>query len=222
MLILGLFHANIMSNTLRGFGRMKQSGRRRGFKSWFVEPYRQVKLGLIFLLLNFLFAGLTIGIFGFYVWDISQSLAVYFKLSSDQSAEIMQKFQMPIFAGSLLMMIFVAVSILVSVRYTYQIYGPLVSIHRFLDEYLQGGTVSPLILRESDQLQELADKLNQMNELYPNSRRTTNLQPIYRHLDELIQGANPDALKVRDGDQYQGLVERINRLSQQLGSHRVG
>ena len=39
---------------------MKQSGRRRGFVSWFVEPYRQVKLGLIFLLLNFVFAGLTL------------------------------------------------------------------------------------------------------------------------------------------------------------------
>lgn len=200
---------------------MKQSGRRRGFKSWFVEPYRQVKLGLIFLLINFLFAGLTIGIFGFYMWDIYQTLAVYFKLTSDQSVEIMQKFQTPIAAGSLLMLIFVAVSILVAVRYTYQIYGPLVSIHRFLDEYLQGGVVTPLVLRETDQLQELADKLNQLNELYPTERRASNLQPIYRYLDELIQGDKPEPLKLRDADQYRGLIERINQLGQRLGTTRV-
>ena len=38
---------------------MKQSGRRRGFKSWFVEPYRQVKLGLLFIVVNLVFSALS-------------------------------------------------------------------------------------------------------------------------------------------------------------------
>ncbi len=201
---------------------MKQSGRRRGFVSWLVEPYRQVKLGLIFLLLNFVFAGLTLGIFGYYIWDISQTLAVYFKLSSDQSMEILQKFQTPVYAGCFLMFILVIASILVSVRYTHQIYGRLVSIHRFLDEYLSGETVQPLLLRESDQLQELAEKLNQVMYLNPNDRRESNLRPIFRYLDELLEGGNPEPITLREGDQFHALAERVNQLGQRLRGNRVG
>lgn len=201
---------------------MKQSGRRRGFVSWFVEPYRQVKLGLMFLLLNFLFAGLTLGIFGYYIWDISQTMAVYFKLSNDQSMEILQKFQTPVYAGCFLMFVFVIVSILVSVRYTHQIYGPLVSIHRFLDEYLSGEPVQPLLLRESDQLQELAEKLNQVMYLNPNDRRASNLRPIFRYLDEILEGGNPEPITLRDGDQFHALAERVNQLGQRLRNGRVG
>ncbi|MCX6127695.1 MAG: hypothetical protein NTX25_01360 [Proteobacteria bacterium] len=70
-------------------------------------------------------------------------------------------------------------------------------------------------------MQELADKLNQLNELYPTERRASNLQPIYRYLDELIQGDKPEPLKLRDADQYRGLIERINQLGQRLGTTRV-
>lgn len=201
---------------------MKQSGRRRGFTAWFVEPYRQVKLGLMFLMLNLVFAGLIFGIFGYYVWDIYQTLAAYFKLTSDQSTEIMLKFQTPIYAGSCLLIVFVVASILISVRYTYQIYGPLVSIHRFLDEYLQGDVVQPLILRESDQLQELAEKLNQVMYLNPNDRRASNLRPIYRYLDDLLEGGNPEPIMLRDGDQFHPLADRVNRIGKRLRGERVG
>ena len=210
------------SEHLPGSSHMKQSGRRRGFVSWFVEPYRQVKLGLIFLLLNFLFAGLTLGIFGYYIWDISEALSVYFQLSSDQSIEILDKFKTPVYAGCFLMVVFVISSILVSVRYTHQIYGPLVSIHRFLDEYLEGETVQPLILRESDQLQELAEKLNQVMYLNPHDRRASSMRSIFRYLDELLEGGSPEPLTLRDGDQFHPLAERINRLGQRLRGHRVG
>ncbi|RYZ52485.1 MAG: hypothetical protein EOP07_19525, partial [Proteobacteria bacterium] len=81
---------------------MKPTGRRRGFKSWFVEPYRQVKLGLLFLILNLAFAGAIFGIFGYYINDIFQSLQVYFKLTNDQSSEILTKFQTPVLAGAIL------------------------------------------------------------------------------------------------------------------------
>lgn len=201
---------------------MKALGRRRGFKSWFVEPYRQVKLGIIFLLLNFLFAGLTLGIFGYYVWDIYQTLALYFQLTSDQSSEILLKFQTPIMAGVILMFVFIFLSILVAVRYTHQIYGPLVSIHRFLDEYLQGEPVQPLILRESDQLQELAEKLNQVMYLNPNDRRGSNLRPVYRFLDEWLEGHHPEPISLREGDQFHPLAEKLNQLGKKLAGSKVG
>ncbi len=200
---------------------MKPAGRRRGFKSWFVEPYRQVKLGLLFLILNLAFAGLMFGIFGYYIWDIYQTLAVYFKLTSDQSSEILLKFQAPVVAGAVLIFAFVAISIMVAVRYTHQIYGPLVSIHRFLDEYLEGITVTPLALRESDQLKELAEKLNQLLELQPNEKRQPNLRPIYAYLDELLEGRRPKPIHARESDAFFSLVERLNRLAENINMKKT-
>lgn len=201
---------------------MKPSGRRRGFKSWFVEPYRQVKLGILFLLLNMAFAGLMFGIFGYYVWDIYQTLAALFKLTSDQSSELLEKFQFPIIAGAVLIFVFIVASIMIAVRYTHRIYGPLVSIHRFIDDYLQGAKVSPLNLRESDQLKELAEKLNQLVDVQPNDRRTPNMRPIYQYIDDLLQGTNPEPIRVREADAMQGLIERLNRLGEMIKGRTTG
>jgi hypothetical protein len=196
---------------------MQQSGRRRGFKSWFVEPYRQVKLGLMFLVLNLIFAGSILGIFGFYVWDIYQTMSVYFQLSDNQNTEILQKFQIPILVGAGLILVFVCLSILLSVKYTHRIYGPLVSIHRYLDDYLQGIPTTPLVLRESDQLQELAEKLNKVVALNPSDRRQSVLRPFFRFLDELLEGKRPEPIKLRDTDQFHDLAEKLNRLPDKVG-----
>ncbi len=200
---------------------MKPTGRRRGFKSWFVEPYRQVKLGLLFLVLNLVFAGLIFSIFGYYIYDIYETLAVYFKLSTDQSAEILLKFKAPIVVGAVLILLFVVISILVAVRYTHQIYGPLVSIHRFLDDYLEGAVVTPLSLRESDQLKELAEKLNLLVSLQPNEKRQPNLRPIYTFLDDILAGKQPAPIRARESDAFYGLIERLNRLSDVLYNRKV-
>lgn len=200
---------------------MKPTGRRRGFKSWFVEPYRQVKLGLLFLVLNLVFAGLMFGIFGYYIYDIYQTLAVYFKLTSDQSSELLLKFQAPVVVGAVLIILFVVISILVAVRYTHQIYGPLVSIHRFLDEYLEGAVVTPLALRESDQLKELAEKLNHLVSIQPNEKRQPNLRPVYAFLDEILSGKQPAPIRARETDAFYHLIERLNRLSDVLYSRKV-
>ena len=139
---------------------MKASGRRRGFSSWFVEPHRQVRLGLVFIFLNMVFAILIFSVFAYYFWDVYQTMTTYLGLSSVQGAEILMKFQIPMGIAGGLLLVFVGLSFLVSVKYTHEIYGPLVSIHRYLDELLAGHEVEPINLRESDQLQELACKLN--------------------------------------------------------------
>lgn len=196
---------------------MQHSGRRRGYKSWFVEPYRQVKLGLMFLLLNLLFAGSILGIFGYYVWDIYRAMAVYFQLNESQSSEILEKFQVPIMVGACLVLVFVILSILLAVRYTHRIYGPLVSIHRYLDDYLQGAPLTPLVLRESDQLQELAEKLNKLASMNPTDRRQSVMRPFFRFIDDLAEGRVPEPIRLRDGDQFQELADKLNRLSEKFG-----
>jgi hypothetical protein len=56
----------------------------------------------------------------------------------------------------------------VAVHYTHKIYGPLVSINRFVDELVEGKTPSRLALRDGDELQDLASKLNILAEKYKN------------------------------------------------------
>lgn len=138
--------------------------RRRGFASWFVEPYKQVKLGLVFLFLNILFAALIFGTFAYFLNDIFEALSTYFQMSGQESSVTMSKFQTPLVIAGVLVLAFVVTTILVSVRYTHRIYGPLVSINRFMDELLAGRKPAAIHLRESDQLQDLANKLNRLSD----------------------------------------------------------
>lgn len=192
---------------------MKPYGRRRGFKSWFVEPYRQVKLGLLFIVVNLIFSSLIFGIFGFYVWDMYSSVSVYFSLSSDQKELMLAKFTTPVVVGAGLIALFVVTTIMLSVKYTHRIYGPLVSIHRFLDALLEGRRPEPLHLRESDQLKDLAQKLNTLGEISGEDKRQSSLVPVYRFVDDLIAGKHPQDLKLRDTDQLNVLAEKLNALS---------
>ncbi len=188
-------------------------GRRRGFTSWFVEPYRQVKLGLVFLVVNFVFSVLIFGVFGYYLWDVYQAIVGYFELSGPQGGEILDKLAIPLIWGAALMLVFIVTTILVSVKYTHAIYGPLVSIHRYLDDLLEEKRVSPLTLRESDQLQDLAQKLNLVAERYLVDQRQSSLVPVHRFIDELLQGEQPKPLEVRGSDHLRDLVNKLNKLA---------
>lgn len=195
---------------------MKPTGRRRGFASWFVEPHRQVKLGLMFICLNLVFSFLILGVFGFYFWDVYSTVANYFQLTSDQSTQVLDKFLPPMFIAASFTVVFVVLSILLSVKYTHRIYGPLVSIHRFLDEFLSGEPVTPLNLRESDQLLELAEKLNELTRRQPVERRQNNLAPLLVFIDKLNAGEAPSPISFRKGDGLDELAEKLNVLAETM------
>ena len=165
-------------------------GRRRGFKGLVVEPYMQIRLGLMFLLVNFLFAALIIGVFGYYVYEIYDAVVTYFKLSGNESVITMQKFAVPVGIGAGLIFLFILTTILVSIRYTHEIYGPLVSIHRYLDDLLQGRTPNSIQLRESDQLKDLADKLNSIAERFVDDQRAGPMVKVHRFLGRISCGKN--------------------------------
>ena len=142
----------------------KNAGRRGGVKSKLVEPYVQVRLGLMFVIVNLLFSVMIFSVMGWYVYDVFTALTTYFKLSGQESAFAIDKLQVPLAIVTVLVVGFVVTTFYVAVHYTHQIYGPMVNINRFLDEMLEGKQPSALKLRDGDQLQELASKLNQLAE----------------------------------------------------------
>lgn len=202
---------------------MVQQGRRRGFKSFIVEPYKQVKVGLMFLVVNTIFSMLILGVFGYYVIDLYTAVVGHFKLSGQENQLAMAKFSVPLIAASALMLLFVVTTMMVSIRYTHQIYGPLVSINRFLDELLLGQKPHLLNLRDSDQLQDLAKKLNEFAEkniikVPEVAGMSMGLAALARYLDEYLAGQNPKPIYWRESDPVPGelreLANKVNNLAQ--------
>jgi len=139
-------------------------GRRGGLGSMLVEPYVQVRLGLMIVMLNLVFAVLMACVFGYYIWDVFKAMETYFQLNQAESLVTWSKFAWPLAAGGLLVTVFIGLTFYITIKYTHKIYGPLISVHRFLDVILEGGKPEPLKLRNNDELGGLVEKLNQVYE----------------------------------------------------------
>ena len=147
---------------------MAVSSRRTGL---LIEPQKQLKIGVTFLLLNLVFSILIGGILIYFLWDIYESISVYFKLTNQENAITVAKLTKPLSAVAGLVVLFIALTLYISTKYTHAFYGPLVAINRFLDNLLAGRPPEPLKIRASDQLKELAEKLNILSDKLADSQK---------------------------------------------------
>jgi ABC-type multidrug transport system fused ATPase/permease subunit len=141
-------------------------GRRGGVRSKLVEPYFQIKLGLMFIIVNLLFSVLFAGVVWWVLSDVFESLKTYFELTGGDATLTLGKLSTPLILVGVLVLAFVATTFYVAVHYTHKIYGPLVSINRFIDEMVEGRSPSKLALRDGDELQDLVLKLNILADKY--------------------------------------------------------
>ena len=188
---------------------MSGLSRRGGITAWLVEPYRQVRLGLVFLLVNLIFSFIILGVFGFYVWDIYQTMGDYFNITGDQGELIMRKFRLPIVVGVVVMICFITTTLVTSIRYTHAIYGPLVSIHRFLDSLIEGENVGPLVIRKSDQLHDLAAKLNSIRDSLIVKPFGIDQDRLYDFLADIGKDPNLDLTRYSHSDAELAVIEKI-------------
>lgn len=195
---------------------MSYWGRRKGFKAWFVEPYKQIKLGIIMIILNLTFSFLILAVFGYYVSDMFIAVSSYFMLVGEAQYITWTKMSVPIIIGLILIIIFIILTFLVAVKYTYQIYGPLVSIHRFLDTLLANEIPDTLSLRENDQLKELAAKLNKLGEIIIVDKKASSFIKIYQFIDDLLEGKSGSRLNLRSTDYFNQLCEKLNLLADKI------
>ena len=100
------------------------------------------------------------------MWDMFEAIRSYFALSGAESMMSLQKFARPALIIVSLALVFIVLTLYLSARYTHQIYGPMVSIKRFLDQIIAGQDPSPIRLRQNDQLQDLVVRLNKIAERY--------------------------------------------------------
>jgi hypothetical protein len=141
---------------------VNSKGRRGGVRAKLVEPYFQIKLGLMFIVVNILFSLLIGGVVYWVLSDVFLAVKTYFQLTGGDAALTMGKLSTPMIIIGSIVLLFVVTTFYVAVHYTHKIYGPLVSINRFVDELLEERVPSKLALRDGDELQDLAGKLNEL------------------------------------------------------------
>lgn len=166
--------------------RAKKGNRRGGFFSMLIEPYFQVKLGAMILLLNVVFGALICAVVSYYVVDIHDTVSLYFQFTEDEKTESWHKFFLPLVVCMVLVLVFFILTFFIIIRYTHSIYGPLVNIHAYLDQLLEFKKkqetqelsscdldgLAPLHIRASDQLKLLADKINTVSKLVLHQKET--------------------------------------------------
>lgn len=180
-----------------------------------IEPYRQLRFGLMFILINFVFSTLVLLVFGYFLWDIFEAMMEYFKLDKAQEMVAASKFVAPVSGGLILVALFIFVTLYISARYTHQIYGPLVSIRRFLDELLAGKTPPRIKLRTRDQLHDLVDRLNNISDLLSVAQTKGSMGSILNFVENLTKGKEQAALSLSEDDPLRPLSLKLNELARQ-------
>ncbi len=139
---------------------IKIAGRRGGVASKLVEPYFQIKLGLMFVIVNLMFSVAIAGVTYWVLSDIFVAIKTYFSLTGNDASLTMGKLSTPLIIIGSIILVFIGATFYIAVHYTHKIYGPLVSINRFVDEMVEGKAPRRLTLRDGDELTELVTKLN--------------------------------------------------------------
>ncbi len=191
---------------------MKQS--RRG--ALLIEPYKQLKFGIMFLLLNVVFAILVLAVFGYYLWDIYQALIRYFQLDEMQSLVALDKLQAPFIAGLVLLGLFILATLFLSAHYTHQIYGPLVSIRRFLDQLSNQENPEPIQIRHNDQLQDLISRLNSIAQQHAILQKTDSINELKKYIEALVQEKSLPTLQLPRIDPLHPVAMQLERLGAKL------
>ncbi len=146
------------------------------------------------------------------MWDMFEAATEYFKLDQVEMLSVAEKFSFPVAWGLGIAVSFVIATLYLSARYTHQIYGPMVSIRRFLDDLIGGRRPPRIQLRSTDQLQDLVERLNRLSEALSVATTPQSLDSINRFLDELLLGRSPADLEFADGP-LKELGGKLNQLA---------
>lgn len=196
-----------------------ESNRRKGISSKLVEPYKQVKLGVIIIVINTIFAALFSLVIGYFLYDVYNSISYYFQLSNQQNIITVQKFYVPLAICFGLAFLFIVATLYISITYTHKIYGPLVSINRFMDTLLKNKKPEPINLRESDQLKELTIKLNEVaDRMLHRSDISASTKALNLYVDSLLNNKTPPAINLPDNDPLKELSEKLIKLESSRSS----
>jgi len=132
---------------------MAQKVKRR-FSNYLINERMQLSLTIRFLILSLLFT-ILIGMLMFFVtWPV---IRIY--IPPALVSVMFQQLVSKLYSSSFILLIVIAGF---SIIFTHRIAGPVYNLERTLDRLNQGEDVNLVKLRDGDELQELATKINQV------------------------------------------------------------
>ena len=172
--------------------------KRRSIRAYLVEPFKQIRFGLHV-------AGVSLTFVAILGWLITRAFYQQYQQVIDlfQVADSAALVENDVYFRNggviaLTLVLFVATMLVVVVRRTHRMYGPIVSILRFVTELKRGNYAVRIHVREKDDFQTLVMRLNDLAEtLHKRHGSNVNNEP---------QNAGLDALDERLRDLEEGVV----------------
>ena len=138
---------------------------KRDIRSTLIEPFSQIKFGIYVIGVSIAFVVVIGGTFVYAFHQQYEHLMSIFNITDakDQLELVTNDifYRNAIKIAVLLVGYVIGMFVLVF-KLTHRYYGPLVSIERFIDEIAKGKYKNRVKIRQKDELQRLADRLNDM------------------------------------------------------------
>jgi hypothetical protein len=159
-----------MSSELNDNQRGKRSlkrylgGRRLSLNAHLVQPFKQIRFGLYVIGVCLAFLVVLVAVL---VWAFRQQyeqVMEWFNVAAAESTDLMMNDvsgKVGVIVG-LVLVLFVITMLMVVVRRTHRMYGPMISIARFLGELKRGNYSARLKIRKGDDFQDMVDSLNDL------------------------------------------------------------
>jgi len=146
---------------------------KRNLRSLIIEPFQQLRIGLWAIGISVVFVVIIAAMISYSFYGQYQHMMEVFSVDPSLQWEL-------VWNDAIITNVYIMISIFVSYlaimcfvifKMTHKVYGPLVSIERFIKK-LEGGNYSERIrLREKDDLKRLASKLNELAESLDKSKK---------------------------------------------------
>ena len=140
---------------------------KRSLRNLLIEPLKQIRFGVYFIIITiaYTFATALLLINSFYE-QYQHVMALFNVVDPHLRWELIsdEVFYSNIFKMAVCFFLFLFIMFATILRLTHRIYGPLVSIKRFLNELKSGNYSARVILRKDDDLQDLVKELNELAE----------------------------------------------------------
>lgn len=176
--------------------------KRRTLRAYLVEPFKQIRFGLHVVAVSLGFTGLLGWLFVRAFREQYQQVVDIFEVTETVDLMANDVFVRNAFLIGGTLAAFCGVMMFVVIRRTHKMYGPMVSIMRFLGELSRGNYAVRIHIRERDDFQNLVGRLNDLAETLHKRHGSS-----WRGEDDGTARSGLDALDTRLRDLEEGVVQ---------------
>lgn len=174
--------------------------KRRSFRAYLVEPFKQIRFGLHVVVVCLSYVCLLGYLYGRAFYEQYQQVIDMFQVADQEALVQNDIFIKNAFIIGSALAALVATMMFVVIRRTHKMYGPMVSILRFLGELKRGNYAVRIHVREKDDFQSLVSSLNELAEAL-HARHGASITPQSSGsgldaLDERLKGLEDGVVQV--------------------------